>query len=96
MSGMTLQPQEIPFDDPDSYNMFRPSPEKPLVATPGAVEQFSHETILACWDILTDLAEEKQGLDYLQVFIRESDGAKLWFLEDGEGGAISAIRPEDY
>ncbi|MEP3479742.1 MAG: hypothetical protein ABJZ55_10880 [Fuerstiella sp.] len=93
---MALQPQEIPFDDAESVNMFRPSPEKPLVATPGAIEQFSHDTIVACWNVLTDLADEKSGLDYLQVFVREEDGRRLWFLEDGEGGAITALTPDEY
>ncbi len=93
---MTLQPQEIPFDDSDSFNMFRPSPEKPLLATPGAIEEFSHETILACWNVLTDLAVEKKGLDYLQVFVRDDDGQRLWFVEDGPEGAITALTPAEY
>ncbi len=93
---MTRQPQEIPFDHPDSCHMFRASEEKPLVATPGAIEEFSHVTILACWKLLMDLATENLGLDYLQVFVRESDGAKLWYIEDGDGGAITALKPDEY
>ena len=33
-----LRIQEIPFDDPESNNMFRPTAEKPLLATPAAIE----------------------------------------------------------
>lgn len=96
MSGMTLQPQEIPFDHPDSFNMFRPSEEKPFVATPGAIEQFTQDTVVACWLVLAELAEEKSGIDYLQVFKRDEDDARLWFIEDGEGGAITALKPDEY
>ena len=35
------------------------------------------------------------GIDYLQVF-ETPDGARLWFIEDGEGGAITALLPEEY
>jgi len=93
---MALQPQAIPFEHPDSFNMFQPSAEKPLVATPGAIESFSHETVVECWKLLHDLAKEKQGIDYLQVFVRDHDESKLWFIEDGEGGAITALTPDEY
>lgn len=96
MSEMSLQPQEIPFDHPDSFNMFQPSAEKPLVATQGAIEEFSHETVLACWRVLVDLAIEKNGIDSLQVFRRVKDGERLWLIEDGEGGAITALTPDEY
>ena len=91
----TLKPQEIPLDHPDSNNMFRPGPDKPFVATPAAIEAYSHETIIACLQVLREKADEHSGLDYLQVFQSKS-GSNLWFLEDGPGGAISAILPSDY
>lgn len=96
MSKMTLQPQEIPFDHPDSFNMFQPSAEKPLVATPGAIEEFSQVTVGNCWRVLNNLAKDKQGIDYLQVFVRNGDNSKLWFIEDGDGGAITALTPDEY
>lgn len=91
-----LKDQEIPLDDPESINMFLPSREKPLVATPAAIELYSHEVILACWHILREKADKHQGLDYLQVFEDETKAEGLWFIEDGEGGAITALLPSDY
>lgn len=91
-----LKEQEIPLDDPESTNMFQPTPDKPLLATPAAIELYSHEVILACWRILREKAEEQQGLDYLQVFEDETKAESLWFIEDGEGGAITALLPSDY
>lgn len=95
MTPPFLKPQEIPIDHPDSNNMFLPGPDKPFVATSGAVEDIGHETIIACLYILRAKADQHQGLDYLQVFELEN-GQKLWFIEDGAGGAITALRPEDY
>jgi hypothetical protein len=63
-----LKAQEIPLDDPDSTCMYVPSPEKPFVATQAAIALYSHEMILACWQILRAKADEHHGLDYLQVF----------------------------
>ena len=94
----TLKEQEIDYDNPDSNNMFQPSAEKPFVATPPAIELYQHETILACLAILQRKAIEKQGLDYLQVFEGKAMGMSddLWYIEDGEGGAITALLPSDY
>lgn len=92
----TLKQQEIPFDDPESSNMFLPGPDKPLVATPAAIEVYAHETIVACWRVLQELARQQQGLDYLQVFEDTDKSENLWFIEDGEGGAITALLPSDY
>ena len=92
----TLKTQEIPLDSPESSNMFWPAPDKPLVATPAAIEMYSHETIVGCWRVLQQLAHEHQGLDYLQVFEDASKDENLWFIEDGEGGAITALLPSDY
>lgn len=66
-----------------------------MLATPGAIERFSHETIIACLLVLQQKAAESDGIDYLQVF-ESADGDRLWFIEDGEGGAITAMLPEDY
>jgi hypothetical protein len=91
-----LKPQEIPLDHPDSSNMFRPGPEKPLLATPAAIEMYSHEIIVACWQLLRQKADENYGLDYLQVFEDETKPENLWFIEDGDGGAITALLPSDH
>ena len=89
------QPQEIPFDHGDSTNTFHAGPEKPFVATPAAIELYTHEVIVGCYRLLRQQADAKNGLDYLQVF-EDSTGEKLWFIEDGSGGAITALLPSDY
>ena len=79
--------------------MFAPSAEKPLVATPAAIEMYGRETILACLQVLQETAVKHGGLDYLQVF-ESADNAdkaeRLWFIEDGPGGAVTAMLPSDY
>jgi hypothetical protein len=91
-----LKTQEISLDHPDSNNMFRPGPDKPLVATPAAIEVYSHAVIVACWQVLRQKADEHGGLDYLQVFESEGHAEDLWFIEDGPGGAITALLPSDH
>ena len=91
-----LQPQEIPLDDPASCEMFMPSEAKPLVATPAAIEMYGQEMILACLQVLQESAVKHGGLDYLQVFESSDKREKLWFIEDGSGGAITALLPSDY
>ena len=91
-----LKDQEIPFDHPESNNMFLPGPEKPIVATPAAIEMYSHAVIFACWKVLRQKADEHAGLDYLQVFVDETKPENLWFMEDGPGGAITALLPSDH
>lgn len=91
-----LKLQEISFDDPASINRFQPGPEKPFVATPAAIDAYTHEVIVACWAVLRDLADKHEGLDYLQVFEDDTRDESLWFIEDGEGGAITALLPSDY
>ena len=76
--------------------MFQPGPDKPFVATPAAIELYSHEVIVGCWNVLRIKAEEHRGIDYLQVFVDESKPESLWFIEDGSGGAITALLPSDY
>ena len=91
----TLKPQEIPLDHPDSNCMFRPGPDKPFMATPAAIDTHSHEVILRCWQILRENAHTHNGLDYLQIFQRNNK-PDLWFIEDGSGGAITALLGSDY
>lgn len=88
--------QEIPLDHPESNNMFRPGPDKPLVATPAAIEMYSHEVIVACWRLLRQKADEHAGLDYQQVFEDDTKSENLWYIEDGPGGAITALLPSDH
>ena len=92
----SLKPQEIPLDHPDSNNTFRPGPDKPFLATPAAIEAYSHEVIIACLAVLIQKAEEHNGIDYLQVFEQDSNSENLWYIEDGPGGAITALLPSDY
>ena len=75
--------------------MFRPSAEKPFVATPGAIQEHTMDEIMACLTRLQDLAQVQNGADYIQVF-ENDDGDDLWLIEDGEGGAITALLPSDY
>lgn len=97
---MTLLPQhkaqEIALDHADSTNMFRPGPDKPFVATRAAIEMYTHEVIINCWLLLRCQADEHNGLDYLQVFESPDHPDNLWFIEDGPGGAITALLPSDY
>lgn len=76
--------------------MFLPSPEKPFVATPAAIVEYTHATILMCLGVLRKKADEHSGLDYLQVFSDSTKPENLWFIEDGDGGAITALLPSDH
>ena len=96
MSKLTLKPQEIPLDHPASCNRFQPSGAKPFVATPAAIEAFGTETIVECLRVLQTKARKHSGLDYLQVFEDAESKKCLWFIEDGPGGAITALLPSDY
>ena len=92
-----LKQQEIPHDDPESCNMLRTSTGKPFVATPAAIKAYELEVILACLEILQEQAERFQGIDRLQVFKSPEPGKPdLWLIEDGIGGAITALLPSDY
>ena len=91
----TLKPQEVPFDDPASECRFQPSDKKPFLATPAALAAYGNE-IFPCLTILQRLAKEHEGIDYLQVFTDSSKPEPLWFIEDGDGGAITALLPSDY
>lgn len=93
---MIHHPQEIPLDDPESSNMFTPTATKPFLATPAALKRFGPLVILACLDVLQKKAARHGGLDYLQVFEDSEKPERLWFIEDGEGGGITALLPSDY
>ena len=90
-----LKLQEIPFDDPRSCYMFQPSDEKPFLVTAAAVNMY-RESIRHCLNRLQRLAKEKGGLDYLQVFDDPDRPEGLWFIEDDDGGAITALLPSDH
>jgi hypothetical protein len=91
----TLKPQEIPLDHPESKYLFQPGPDKPLVATPAAIDLYREE-IHRCLVVLQEKAREHGGSDYLQVFEDPTKPEPLWFIEDGDGGAITALLPSDY
>jgi hypothetical protein len=91
-----LREQEIQLSDPESVNMFRPGPDKPLLATPAAIATYTHEAIIACLAVLREKADRYGGLDYLQVFVDPEKPENLWFTEDGPGGAITALLPSDH
>jgi hypothetical protein len=90
-----LKPQEIPLDDPRSDCFFQPGP-KPFLATPAALELYGNDVVVRCLRQLQDLAKNHDGLDYLQVFTDPLKAEPLWFIEDGDGGAITALLPSDY
>jgi len=96
MAALSLKPQEIPLTSPGSGWMFEPTDEKPFVATPAAIAAFGVDTIVACLGRLQQKAREYQGLDYLQAFEDQATNDRLWFIEDGPGGAITALLPSDY
>lgn len=96
MTLPALKPQEIPYGHVDSNHFFRPGPSLPFVATPSAIEMYGHREIDACLTYLQAYACIHRGLDYLQVFTDPSKPEALWFIEDGPGGAITALLPSDY
>lgn len=90
-----LKMQEIAFDAPASHYLFCPSPKKPFVATPAAIEHYG-DVLWPCLHQLQGLATEHDGIDCLQVFEDPSKPEALWFIEDDAGGAITALLPSDY
>jgi len=94
--AIRLKPQEVPFDHPQSTCMFDPSGSKPILTTPAALQMYGSSIINRCFGDLVWLAMKHQGIDYLQVFEDSSKAEPLWFIEDGEGGAITALLPSDY
>ncbi len=92
----TLKLQEIPFDHLDSRYMFRVGGETQFVATPAAIKMYQLEIILRCLRVLQLKAAEYEGLDYLQVFEAASKPESLWFIEDSDSRAVTALLPSDY
>ncbi len=92
----TLKPQEVAYDDPASCNFFRPFAGKPFVVTRGAAAVYGIDIISRCLELLQVKAAVHQGLDYLQVFTDPARQEPLWFIEDGDGGAITALLPSEY
>ncbi len=91
---LILKPQEIPLNHPNSKYMFT---TQPFLATPSAIDQYGKEIIIACLFYLQRQAILYRGLDYLQVFQDTTDRrSNLWFIDDGEGGAVTALLPEEY
>ncbi len=89
------RPQEIALDDPRSSYSFFPD-NKPFVATTAVARKIPHSVIMACLHQLILFAKKQDGLDYVQSFVVEGSSEPLWFIEDGEGGAITALFPSDY
>jgi len=50
----------------------------------------------SCYRALRQVAEEYDGIEYLQVFADESKDEDLWFIEDDDGGAITGLLPSEY
>ena len=98
MKNLKLKPQEIPLSNSNSRYMFSTNAEKPFVATTAAIKRFGYERILSCFVSLQVLAQEQNGLDYLQVFEAQDGGEALWFIDDGDGPetAVTALLPSDY
>jgi hypothetical protein len=92
--GLILKPQEVPLDDPQSRYFFT---TQPFVATRNALSVYGEEVVIKCLTYLQRQARQYNGLDYLQVF-KDVEGHRsdLWFIDDGEGGATTALLPEDY
>ena len=96
MEGLILKPQEISYESAESCWTFAPTATKPFVATRTALEAFGESTIFRCLMQLQEEARRHDGLDYLQVFEDSGTHEQLWFIEDGEGGGITALLPDDY
>ena len=96
MHGLLLKPQEVPHKAKASCYFFSPTENKPFVATRAALEQFGEMTIVVCLKELQAEARKHDGLDYLQVFESSDKMKLLWFIEDDDGGAITALLPSDY
>lgn len=89
------KPQEIPLDDPRSVYKFFPT-SKPFLATAAVNEKMPHAVVMACIQQLIWFAKKHDGIDYLQSFKVKGFREPLWFIEDGDGGAITALFPSDY
>jgi len=83
------------LDDPQSSCRFVPTDDKPFLATPAAIDAYG-TTIVPCLVTLQRQAAFHAGLHWIQVFEDPSRPEALWFIEDGPGGAITALLPSDY
>jgi hypothetical protein len=88
--------QEVPLNSPASCYRFSCFGDKPVVVSKAAHEHFGPQIISACFLELQAFAVAKDGLDYLQVFYISDSIEPLWIIEDGAGGAITALLPGDY
>lgn len=75
--------------------MFLTQPDKPLLATPTAIQMYSREVILSCWQLLRQKADEYDGLDHLQVFVDDTKAEALWIMDDRQSGSVTALLPSD-
>ena len=83
-----LQPQEVSFEHADSCCMF----DTRFVATPAALELHGAEIIGQCLQELQKLAQERNGLDYIQVF--RLPRGQLWIMDSDY--YVTALLPSDY
>ncbi len=83
------------MDGPGSMYSFLPE-QKPFLVTAAVSQAIPHSVIRACLHQLTLFAKKHGGLDYLQSFKVEGCTESLWFIDDGDGGAITALFPTDY
>ena len=90
-----LKPQEIPLDSPQSSCHFNPASGKPFVATRAAMHDYG-DVLIPCLTTLQKKARQHNDIDYLQVFEDRRKPEALWFIEDGPGGAITALLPSEY
>lgn len=92
------KPQELAFDDPRCRFFFDPV-RKQVVATRGALAEFTGGEIARALEVLRLAAVDHGGLDYLQVFEAE-DGRRLWVIEDGAPddpeGVVTVLTPAEY
>lgn len=88
--------QEVLFDDTRSNCQFLPQEKKPFLITSGAERAIGHELAFECLTRLRALAMLHDGIDYLQTFLILEQRITVWFIEDGPGGAITALLPDEY
>lgn len=90
--ALELRRQDHPYAHQGSRFLF----QKPLVATPAAVDAFGNGVVYACFLLLLKEARQHGGLDYAQVFddVANPEGPPLWFIEDEE--VVTALLPSDY
>ncbi len=93
---LTLRPQEIPFDHPDSCHFFTVDPGMPLIITSAALAQFTFNGIVACLKELQGLAKRHRGLAYVQMFEDPEKPEPLWLIEDRHNNRIAALLPSEF